>query len=901
MAAEFRLLGEVTVHVDGRPVDLGPARQRCVLAALAVDAGRLVPVERLAERVWGTDVPRRGRATLQSYISRLRRALAAAATVEIVLRSGGYALVAQQADRVVDVHRFRGLCAGSRGADDERARALLEEALGLWRGAALTGLDGDWAEAERDRLANERQEAEHDLTDVLLRLGHGEDLLAELSRRAVRWPSDERVAGQYMLALHRAGRTASALAHYQRVRDKLVEELGADPGTALQDLHLRLLTDAPAPSRSRPGAVVVPVPRQLPPDPVRFIGRDAELAALTGALDRARRDGTVMISTITGAGGIGKTWLALHWAHQHAADFAGGQLYVDLQGYSPAALAMNPATAVRGFITALGFDPQLIPPDPHAQIGLYRSLVADKRLLVVLENVRDSKQATPLLPGSASCTVLITSRHRLEDLVVAHGTVRTEPRLFAESDARTLFGSQLGNDRVTAEPDAVTALVAGCGGHPLALGIAAARAGSNPSLTLASLAEEVIDPSTRLDALSAGELGSDLRTVLGCSFRGLGPEAAAVFSLMGLVPGTGISTAALAALAGLPARRAGRVLRELEALSLVSQYVPGRYRMHDLVHLYAAEQPSAGHDAALRRWVEFYLHTAYSGERLLYPHRLPIAPAPPAVECVPVLLPDEPAALAWFDTEHSSILAAQHLAAEKGWNDLVWQIAWSLSAFHRRRGHIHADISAWRAGLVATQRLGDPALQARAHRFLSHACARLGLGRETEAVFHLQEAVAHGKSATPSSVRASLAWTPADRQAIDDIIQLVADSLRLYQSVHDTHWEADAYAALGWLTARTGKLREAHDYCRSALALFRRHQDHAGESAVLDSLGHIALHAGENTQAVTYYHEALSIRRTKGDTDSEADTLSGVGEVNGMTSEARAVWRRALAKSKNGS
>lgn len=614
MAVEIALLGEMAVHVDGRPADPGPARQRCVLAALAVEAGRVVAVERVVERVWGMVPPRRARATLSSYVSRLRQVLAGGGA-RLAMRSGGYVL--ETAGTRVDLHRFRDLRARARAAgDDARTEELLAEAVGLWRGEALTGLDGGWAAAERERLRLERLAAEGDLVDARLRLGAGEELLAELAARAAEHPLDERVAGQYILALYRAGRLAEALEHYRDVRARLVAELGADPGAALRELHQRVLAadpalvpaSAPPPGAGSANTGPVVAPRQLPAAPAPFVGRRDELDRLDAAVRAAAGGGaTVVVSAIAGAGGIGKTWLALHWAHRHLDRFPDGQLFVDLRGFSPDAEPMNPAVAVRGFLDALGVDPARIPVDQHAQAALFRSMVAGKRMLLVVDNAADTTQVAPLLPGSPTCAVVVTSRNRLPGLITGHGAHLLPLDVLADGEARALLTDRLGAERVRAEPVAVAELIALCGGFPLALGIVAGHARTRPDLPLSALAAELRDLG--LGALDDDDPTASLPAVLSWSHHALTAEQAAVFALLGAAPGPDIALPAAASLAGLPEVRARAVLRALERASLTVPDARGRHRMHDLIRRYATETPGllpeAARSAGLRRVVDF--------------------------------------------------------------------------------------------------------------------------------------------------------------------------------------------------------------------------------------------------------------------------------------------------------
>ncbi|MBB5957063.1 DNA-binding SARP family transcriptional activator/tetratricopeptide (TPR) repeat protein [Saccharothrix tamanrassetensis] len=914
---EFGLLGEVCAVVGGRPADLGPARQRCVLAALAVDVGRVVSVDRLIRRVWGDDPPVRARATLSSYVSRLRRA-----RTDIVLRSGGYVLVADEA--AVDLHRFRSLRDRARTADDPTAERLLAEAVGLWRGPALTGLDGDWATAERDRLALERLDAECDHTEVRLRLGHDDRLVTELSSRAAEHPLDERVAVHLLHALYRAGRVADALEHYRRVRARLADGLGTDPGPALRLMHQRILKADPAllanptgdarpsttprtpagepathePSTappSRPAADVPtgtpaarPVPRQLPAVPSSFVGREDEL-------NRLDPTGTTVIA---GAGGVGKTWLALRWAHRNAHRFPDGQLFVDLRGFGPEGTPMPPPVAVRGFLDALGVDPGRIPIDPHAQAALFRSLVADKRMLLVVDNAADTAQVTPLLPGGASCTVLVTSRNRLPGLTTVHGARRLSLDVLTDAEAHGLFTARLGADRVSAEAEAVTDLIKLCGGFPLALGIVAGRAHGHPALPLATLAGELRDLGP--GALDDDDPTASLPTVLSWSRQALTAEQAHVFGLLGIAPGPDIGLPAAAGLTGLPPDRTRAVLRALEQASLLLQDARGRYRMHDLIRRFAADTPipPAERSAALHRVVDFHLHTAFTGRRLLNPHATPIDLDPPAPGARPHPLPDPAAALAWFDTEHRGILAAQHLAAAQGRHRTVWQLAWTLTTFHLRRGHSHDNLAAWRTAMTAADHLADPAVQTRVHRLLGDALVEVG--RHEEAVEHLYRALALAERTDDlvnrGQVHRTLSWALDQQGDGRQALTHARHALRIYRALDDPAGEADALNGVGWYAARLGEHDEAREHCAAALALHRRHRHRYGEATTLDSLAYIAHHTGDFTAAIGHYREASDLFRELGSTLQAAETAERLGDshqASGQSAEARAAWAEA--------
>jgi DNA-binding SARP family transcriptional activator len=542
MAVTFGLLGEVEARIDDRFFDVGPARQRCVLAALLVDANRSVPVEQLIDRVWADRPPQRAREVLYSYLSRLRHALAAANDVHIGRQSAGYILTVDP--MAVDLHRFHRLLTEARAAGDDADEAdLLEQALGLWRGEAFGALDTPWVNTVRDDLDRQRLAAELERNDLALRRGRHAALLAGLSAAAATRPLDERLAAQLLLALYRSGRQADALAHYQQMRVRLADELGTDPSPPLQQLHQRILTSdpslaAPTAETTRPTAGSAP-PRQLPTPPRSFTGRADALAILDALLTAHGEHSTaVVISALSGTAGIGKTALAVHWAHQVADRFPDGQLYVNLRGFDPGGQTMAPAEAIGGFLHALGMPPQRIPADLDARVGLYRSELSGRRILIVADNARDAAHVRPLLPGTPGCLVLVTSRSQLSGLVAADGAHPVTLDLLSTAEARELLAHRLGQHRIAAQRQAVEDIITSCSRLPLALAIVAARAAIRPSFGLDVLAKELHEARAGLDAFSDGEdPTTDIRAVFSWSYQRLSTDAARLFRLLGLAPG----------------------------------------------------------------------------------------------------------------------------------------------------------------------------------------------------------------------------------------------------------------------------------------------------------------------------------------------------------------------------
>ncbi|MFE1770741.1 BTAD domain-containing putative transcriptional regulator [Streptomyces sp. NPDC059008] len=936
MAVEFCLLHTISAQVDGREVDLGHLRQRQVLAALLVDANRPVSVERLIDRLWGERPPQRAATTLYSYLSRLRRVIEPLGA-SISRHPHGY--VCEVDPRTVDLHRFRDLVVRARSAgDDTHAARLLTEALRLWPSDAPTEPDTPWFNALRDTLEGERLGAELDLNDLLLRQGRESELLAPLRLRAREHPLDERIAAQLMLALHRQGRTPQALEVYRDITRLLDAELGLAPSPSLRRLHQDLLMGAPlpgtdgpagAPGDSLPGsgsgtgtgfasdsvsgegpgpspvvapeAARLPVPRQLPPPPPVFTGRGRAMAELDRLLEPpSAHGGTVPIAGIGGSGGIGKTCLALHWAHQRLEEFPEGQLYLNLRGFEPSGTPTTVASALRDLLDSLGAPEGAVPTGLNAQVGLYRSLIQGRRILVILDNARDTEQVLPLLPGSPTCVVIVTSRHHLAGLVTTHGARLLTLGPLSTADAASLLTRRLGRERLRKEPTAAAGLLQLCGGLPLAISIIAARAAVHPTFPLRALIRDLHGAGGALDTLDAGDDSADLRAVFASSYGALSEPARRLFPLLGLHAGPDIGLAAAAALAGAAPHEVSRALTELVRSHLVTAHRPNRYTMHDLLSAYAAELAAAdpASRSAFERLVDHYLHTAHAADRLLSPHGEPIALAPALPGAAPVQPADHQGALAWFAAERAVLTSLVAQARHTELHAKTWQLAAVLPTFLARRGLWDELTATQYAGLEAATALADRSYQARAHRELGNSCCETG--RFDEAHAHLEQALTLyqelGDTVGQAHTHLNLGWLwerRGDQQRGLEHDLLALD--RFEAADHETG-RARALNAAGWDHAQLGKYEEAADFCREALALQQHLGDRRGEANTWDSLGYALQHLGDHRQAADCFLRSLHLNEELGHQYNQAETLEHLGdthEAGGDTAAARAAWRRA--------
>jgi DNA-binding SARP family transcriptional activator/tetratricopeptide (TPR) repeat protein len=904
MAVEFRILGDLEVWSESTRVPVGGVRERRVLAMLLLEAGRPVPVGRLVDAVWDDDPPETAVKQVRNAVSRLRVPLGAET---IAGTAAGYRIALP--DGALDARVFEARVARAAGlaASEELADAVEElgAALALWRGAALAGVGGAVIDAAASVWNERRLAARETFFEYELARGRHAEAVAGLMALAGEEPFREKPVGDLMLALHRCGRQSDALALFTAFRVRMADELGLDPSTELRNLHRRILNDDPdlaAPPRPDTSAAV---PRQLPAAVPHFAGRAAELKTLDGLLDDAAQGGTVIISAIGGTAGIGKTALAVHWAHHAAGRFPDGQMYVNLRGFDPSGAPVVPAAAIRGFLDALGVDPRRIPTGLDAQAALYRSLVAGKRMLVLLDNARDVAQVRPLLPGSPACVVVVTSRDQLTGLVVAEGAQPIALDLPTEAEAHELLLRRLGPKRLAEDPRAVAGLIHLCARLPLALNIVAARAATVPALSLAASAAALRDARTKLAALGTGDTLTDARSVFSWSYQALAAPAARMFRLLGLHPGPDVSLPAAASLAGVPVADARRALAELTRAHLLIEQEPGRFGFHDLLRAYAAERVhelEAADDRAgtLHRLLDHYLYTAYAANRVLEPSRAPIELPALRPGVTPEAIADEQAATAWCEAERLVLLAAARRAHEAGSHVHAWQIPWCLATFLLWRGHWDDYVASHLTALAATERLDDPYAQARIRRGLG--LAHLSAGAVGEADTHLTSALdlyrRLGDRAGQAHVYFNLAQLSEQSADYDRAVEHAELCGELFRSLDQPTGQAQALNALGWYLVLQGNQSSAIDRCRQAVAIFHDLRDRHGEAGTWDTLGYAHYHLGEFEAAIGCYERTLDLLQETGAWSNAADTLDHLGDARlamGDPGAAREAWTRALA------
>ncbi|MEV0299176.1 tetratricopeptide repeat protein [Nocardia sp. NPDC050710] len=661
----------------------------------------------------------------------------------------------------------------------------------------------------------------------------------------------------------------------------------------------------PAGQAQRLPVPTLAVPHQLPVHLPHFVGRAEQLSRLATIFDSANSLAPVVISAISGTAGIGKTALAVHWAHQIADQFPDGQLYVNLRGFDPAGSPMTSAEAIRGFLDAFAFPPEQIPTDFEAQTVLYRRLLAGRSILLVLDNARDSDQVRPLLPDTATCRVVITSRSQLPDLVTHHGARPITLNVLDTEDATALLAHRLGRDRVVAEADVLTELIDRCTRLPLALSIVAARAALNPELPLWMLVNELRDEQTRLDALDAGD-NTSVRVAFSWSYQQLSRPAARMFRLLALHPGPDISVSATASMAGVEPRQARATLRELLRVHLVTQNSQGRFSFHDLLRAYATElthvhDNDAERHTAQQRMLDHYLHTAHGAALSMYPRRQPFAPRQSPLDGVSVdRLVDYPEALRWFSAEHAAIMAVLRLAVAAGHDTYAWQLPHMLSEYLERHAHWQDWNTVQHLALTAAQHCGDLSGQAQALLRLARMVGWL-FGNHRDAEDHLKRALklfrAQSDQSGEADTHGEIAGSYVRQNRHAEALRSGKRALSLYRACGNRAGEAITLNSLGWYCAVLGDYPQAVSYGRQSLVLHRELGNLSGESATLDTLGYAFHYLGDYTLAIEYFQRAIALARELGHRYNEANRLDHLGDTYssaGDLTAARDNWQQAF-------
>jgi DNA-binding SARP family transcriptional activator/DNA polymerase III delta prime subunit len=909
---EFGVLGPLQVIDDARPVPIPSAKQRMLLATLVLRAGELVTIDELAEAVWGDALPADPRRAVQTYVTRLRKLLSGSKLLQS--RPQGYVLAVARHE--TDQGRFELLlerASDAAGKGDRASEAeVLRQALALWRGVPLADVPS--ALLHRivvARLAEQRLDALQRRIDADLALGRHGELVAELRSLTDRYPLRERLWAQLMIALYRSGRQADALDAYTRARERLVEELGIEPASELQQLQRAILTSDPALKAPHdPDAMTARrptvVPCQLPLDVEALVGRDDLVCRIRRVLADDRR---VPVVALSGPPGVGKTALAIHAAHRLVEQFPDGQLYVNLHGATAGLQPLPPLEVLGRFLRALGAVPAAIPTDLEEASAAFRSRTARRRLLVVLDDAADAAQVVPLLPASPGCGVLVTSRRVLAALESA---AHLHLDVLDPAEAVELLGRLAGRERLAAERGAAVEVAHLCGHLPLALRMAGARLAARPAWPVEAVAERLADVQRRLDELELAEVG--VRASFQVSYQQLrdGPDAldraaAKAFGLLGVLDGPEIGLPVAARLLDAPEDAAERRLERLVDAQLLETSAPGRYRLHDLLRVYASElarqqHPEPVRAAALTRALGFYVATAWETLELLRPGDYRLARVETRWRKGCIEFADDQEALGWLEAERANLLAVvQQGATDPGVPaEISIQLAQALFGFHLVRNYWRDWESVTQTALSVACRVGDRAAQAQAHNDLG--LMDWGAGRYAQALARHEQSLAIRRelSDRPGQVASliNLGMVAASEGRYDQAVAYNRQSLAIANELGDRRGQANSLANLGEVYQRQGRSQEALACLHDSLAIYRGLGHRHGRAQSLRELGVVYQRQGRSQEALACLHDSLAIYRGLGDRHGQAQSLRELGvmlRALGRPEEARAHWLEALA------
>jgi DNA-binding SARP family transcriptional activator len=932
----FRLLGPLEIWDPDRAdwLGIGAPKWRSILAALLINAGQIVPADILIDQVWPDTPPNKAGNLISIYVLRLRRLIGDADSTTLVTRAPGYQLRLAPGDTDADVFET-GVREGRRAylaGDPERAAAQLAEALLLWRGSPLADVPAtSLVETEASRLSDLHLDARELRIQAELACGSHAQVIPELRRLLADHALRENLWLLLMQALDGAGRHAEALDAYTQARGVLIEELGVDPGAELRQFHADLLAkddkltrdagDAPgsisagtvaASSRPPPaaGAEVpraIPAPAQLPADVADFTGREDEITHLCDLLASGGAEadsGAVRIALVAGSGGLGKTSLAVHAAHRVRGSFPDGQLYVDLLGAAPQPLV--PADVLARFLRDLGVDGRDIPADDDERAARYRTVLAGRRMLIVLDNARDAAQVRPLLPGAASCAVLVTTRSRMADLAT---TRLVDLNVLDDDEALTLFTRVVGDERASAEPEATAELLLACAGLPLAIRICAARLNTRSGWTIGAMARRLRDEHRRLDELRAGDMA--VRASFQVSFTSLPASAqpdgiapADAFRMLGLWQGPSISATAAAALFGTREHLADDALEALVDAHLLESTSADRYKFHDLLRVYSSERAVADlsgqvRDAAVGRLLRWYVHTADAAATTVSPYRYNIPLDPAQAQEAPIGFATSDEALAWYDSERINLVAATRQAAAAGRHDLAWRLPAPLYGVFSRRGNWADCITTNRIALDSARAAGDRQGEA---WVLNNLGMALGMIHDRESIGDLEQALAIrreiGDRAGEAQAANNLANAYEALDRWDEAVDLLQRALELNRAIGPRYGVAVGLGNLGEVLLHLDRAQEAVPLLQEAHSTFAEIGFLDGVGFALYHLGRCDLSLGHDADAVDHLLEALASHKTAGNRNRQAVTLRSLAQAQarlGAAAQARESWHQAAA------
>jgi DNA-binding SARP family transcriptional activator/Tfp pilus assembly protein PilF len=923
---QFQILGPLEVRVGGSWSGINAPKWRTVLAVLLLQPSQIVSTDQLINEVWPEDAPARATNLISVYVHRLRRLIGDPEGKILVTRSPGYQLLAAADD--VDAQLFARLMAAGRGAladqDAPRAADLLSQAAGLWRGnRALADVPpSPLVSAEASRLEECLIEVVELRIQADLACGRQAQVVTELRRLLADHPLRERLWALLMRALYRSGRQAEALEVYAQARKVIADELGVDPGAELQGLYQQILAAdsdggpagdrqaGPVPAVAVPHAPLVaenpaaigvpaepalaaralPLLAQLPADIADFTGRAEHVATLRAMLSspqRADSPGAVVLAAVVGAGGLGKTTLAVHAAHLLRGRFPDGQLYANLLGAAPR--PAPPAEILARFLRDLGVDPGRIPANEEERAAQYHSQLVGRRVLIVLDDAKDAAQVRPLLPGSASCAVLVTSRSRLPDLA---GSRVVDLNVLQPAEARELFATIVGAARAAAEPQATRDVLAACAGLPLAIRIAGARLAARGNWSVRSMADRLSDERRRLDELSAGDLA--VRACFEVSFtslpgpaRGDGVNPATAFRLLGVWAGLTIGLRAATALLGEPADAVADALEVLVDAQLLQSPAADRYRFHDLLRAYAAEralaeEPGEARLVATQRVLTWYLHTVEAVAQLVSPHRYRIPLPAPGPECLPLSFGTLTDALNWCEAERANLVAGIRQAAASGLHDLAWRLAVACFVFFNRRTYWADWVETHRVALASARQTGDKRAEALVLNNLGSAFIRQG--RDAAAADCFEQALAIRRKIGDLPGEAQTATNIADsylrQKRFDEALDLLKRVLEIERELASPYSEGVVLNNLGEVFLAMGRDDEAVASLEQAGAIFRDIGEIHGEGYALTNLGEAYLAIGRTAEAIGVLEDALELHQASADHLDEVHTLRDLGRAH---------------------